>query len=98
MTSGIKKQQQYMHQQQIPCQDYPNTCYQIGGSNNNQNQLGYPPPPSYGAPMHQSGGNGAHNPAYQTTPGLFGHSRPPSPMYPHSNVSDNQQQIFVTIK
>lgn len=63
-------------------QDYPNTCYQINGSNNTQNPLGYPPPPpSYGAPMHQTTTVGSHN------PGLFGYSRPPSPTYPHLNVS-----------
>jgi hypothetical protein len=91
MTSAIKKHSQYLQQQQIPVQDYPNTCYQISGSNNNQNPLSYPPPPSYGAPMHQHGSAGTINPAFQTAPGLFGYSRPNSPitnpMYPHSNVS-----------
>jgi len=94
MTSAMKKQHQYLQQQQISAQDYPNTCYQISGSNNNQNPLGYPPPPSYGAPMHQHGSGGAINPAFQTAPGLFGYSRPPSPMsnpmYPHPNVSYKQ--------
>lgn len=90
MTSAIKKQHQYLQpQQQISSgHDYPNTCYQIGSSNNTQNPLGYPPPPpSYGAPMHQGGSGGALNPGYQNTQGLFGYSRPGSPMYPHSNVS-----------
>ncbi len=87
MTPAMKKQHSYLHQQQMPGHDYTNTCYQIHGSNNNQNPLGYPPPPSYGAPMHQHGNTGAVNPAFQTAPGLFGYSRPPSPMYPHSNVS-----------
>ena len=85
MTSAIKKQHHYLNSQQMTGQDYPNTCYQLNGTNNNnQNPLGYPPPPSYGAPMH--GNTGGINSAYQTTPGLFGYSRPPSPMYPHSNV------------
>ncbi|CAF1122715.1 unnamed protein product [Rotaria sp. Silwood1] len=73
-TSAVK--------QQYPHHDYPNTCYQINGLNNNQpNPMGYPPPPSYGALV---------NPAYQPTPpGIFGYSRSGSPtmnqMYPHTN-------------
>jgi hypothetical protein len=87
MTIGGKKQHHYLHPQHTPAQDYPNTCYQISGANNNQNPLGYPPPPSYGAPGHHHGNAGAYNPAFQTTPALFGYSRPASPMYPHANVS-----------
>ena len=90
-TSGMKKSNPYMHQQQIPTQDYPNTCYQIGSTNNNQNAISYPPPPSYPAHMHHQGNGGAVNPAFQSASGLFGYSRPPSPMnhpmYPHPNVS-----------
>lgn len=87
MTSGMKKQHSYVNQQAMPGQDYTNTCYQINGSNNNQNPMNYPPPPpGYGAPMHQQG-----NPPHTNNPGLFGYSRPSSPlnnpMYPHSNVS-----------
>ena len=83
-----------MHQQQATTQDYPNTCYQIGGTNNNQNPVNYPPPPpSYPNQMHQHGSTGVLNSAFQNTPGLFGYSRPPSPMsnpmYPHANVSKN---------
>jgi hypothetical protein len=41
--------------------------------------------------MHQQGNAGTLNPAFQNAPGLFGYSRPPSPInnpvYPHSNVS-----------
>ena len=92
-TSGMKKQHQYLHQQPMPTQDYPNTCYQINGSNNTQNPLNYPPPPSYGAPMYQQSNGGPLNPAFQTTPGLFGYSRPPSPVYPHSNVSNQRKKI-----
>lgn len=81
MTSGTKKH--------IQTQDYQNNpCYQLNGYNNNQSTLGYPPPPSYGAPMHQYNGTGGQsNPAFQTSQGLFGYSRPPSPGYPHSTVS-----------
>jgi hypothetical protein len=90
MTSPLKKQQSYLHQTPISGHDYPNTFYQISGSNVNQNPLGYPPPPSYGAPMHQHGGTGPFNPGFQTAAGLFGYSRPSSPIspiYPHPNVS-----------
>jgi hypothetical protein len=72
--SASKKQ--YQHQ------DYPTACYQLNGLNNNnqQNPMGYPPPPSYAAPGYQP-----------TLPGLFGYSRPGSPtmnpMYPYSNAS-----------
>jgi hypothetical protein len=95
LTSPLKNQQSYLHQQPMPAHDYPNTCYQISGTNGNQNPLGYPPPPSYGAPIHQNGSNGAFNPAFQTAPGLFGYSRPASPinpMYPHTNVSDHSKK------
>jgi len=88
LTSGMKKQHSYV-QHHMTSQDYPNTCYQLNGSNNNNNNnnqhhhsnsTNYPPPPSYGAPH----GTGGHNPAFQTT---FGYSRSNSPLgYPHSNV------------
>lgn len=88
MTSGMKKQHSYL-QQQLPGQDYPNTCYQLNGSNNNNNNpnsLNYPPPPSYGAPQGNPNG---HNAAFQTSSGLFGYSRPASPNnYPHSGVCE----------
>ncbi len=91
MTSGMKKQNPYIPQQQMTTHDYPNTSYQISGPNNNQNLLSYPPPPNYSTPMHQHGNTGTVNPAFQSTPGLFGYSRPGSPMnnpmYTHSNVS-----------
>ncbi|CAF2054051.1 unnamed protein product [Rotaria magnacalcarata] len=95
ITSGTKKHQ-YLHQQQMNGQDYPNTCYQLNGSKNNQNTSSYPPPPSYGAPMNQHSGNGPSNPAFQTTQGLFGYSRPPSPIYPHSNLDPYQNRNFMT--
>lgn len=95
MTSGVKKQHSYIQQQQMTGQDFTNTCYQISGSNNNQNPMNYPPPaPGYGASMHQQGSNGAHNPAFGSAPGLFGYSRASSPvnnpMYPHCNVSSSR--------
>ncbi|CAF2865463.1 unnamed protein product [Rotaria sp. Silwood2] len=90
ITSGTKKQHQ------MGGQDYPNTCYQINGSNNNPNSLGYPPPPSYGAPMHQYAGPNAPNPTFQTTPGLFGYSRPPSPVYPHSTIDPYHHRHYMT--
>ncbi|CAF4546442.1 unnamed protein product [Rotaria sp. Silwood1] len=90
ITSGAKKQHQ------ITGQDYPNTCYQINGSNNNHNPLSYPPPPSYGAPLHQYAGPNAHNTTFHTTPGLFGYSRPPSPMYPHSTIDPYHHRHYMT--
>ncbi|CAF1466994.1 unnamed protein product [Rotaria sordida] len=91
LTSGTKKQHQMIGQ------DYPNTCYQINGSHNNQNPLGYPPPPSYGAPMHQyAGTTNIPNPTFQTTQGLFGYSRPPSPMYPHSTIDPYHPRHYMT--
>lgn len=95
MTSGVKKQHSYVQQQHMSGQDFPNTCYQINGSNNNQNPMNYPPPPpGYATPMHQQGNTGAHNSAFASTPGLFGYSRASSPMnhpmYSHSNVSSEK--------
>ncbi|CAF1047745.1 unnamed protein product [Adineta steineri] len=98
MTSGLKKQQQqYLHPQHLPGHDYPNTCYQINGTNNNnQNPLGYPPPPSYGAPIQQNGSNGAYNPTFQNSAGLFAYSRPSSPIYPHSNSDPYHHRHLMT--
>ena len=97
ITSCTKKPHQYLHQHQIPGQDCFNACYQIGGSNNNQNSLPYPPPPSYNSPMHHTGHPGAMNQQpFQTTPGLFGCSRAASPIhksvFPFSNVSCNSMK------
>ena len=103
MTSGMKKQHSYVNQQPMPGQDYTNTCYQINGSNNNQNPMNYPPaPPGYGAPMHQQGNTSGHNPPFANTPGLFGYSRPSSPlanpMYPNSNVSPSRKKVMIDKK
>lgn len=93
MTSAMKKQHSYL-QRQMSSQDYPNTCYQLNGSNNNNNNsnsMSYPPPPSYGAPHNHPG---VHNPAYQTT---LGYSRPNSPMsYPHSNLDPYHPRHYMT--
>ena len=91
ITSDIKKQRQYLLQQQMNAQDFSNSCYQMNDSNNNQNSLCHPQPPSYSAPMHQHTSPGALNPPFQMAPGLFGYSRPSSPVsnpiYPYSAVS-----------
>lgn len=82
-TTAVKKQ--------FPYPDYPTTCYQLNGSNNQQqNPSGYPPPPSYGAQ------------GYQQTPagGLFGYSRPGTPtmnpMYPYSNFDSYHHRNYMT--
>ncbi len=79
-TSALKKQYHY--------QDYPNALHQINGLNNNQqNPIGYPPPPSYPSQGYQT-----------TPPALFGYSRPGSPtmnpMYSYSNVSYKKKFQF----
>jgi hypothetical protein len=76
----LKKQYHY--------QDYPNALHQINGLNNNQqNPIGYPPPPSYPSQGYQT-----------TPPALFGYSRPGSPtmnpMYSYSNVSYKKKFQF----
>ena len=83
----------------MPGHEYPNACYQINGLTNVQSPLGYPPPPSYAGPIHQQSSAATINPGFSTTPGLFGYSRPASPMnsnpmYPHSNVSDLSIDTF----
>ncbi|CAF0761450.1 unnamed protein product [Adineta ricciae] len=96
LTSGMKKIHQYIYSQPISGQDYPNSGFQINGSSSNQNPLGYPAPPSYATPSNQHGSNGIVNPAFQHTPGLFGYSRPPSPLFPHSNMDPFHHRHFVS--